>query len=579
MNQLLTFLYRFFAPLTPAQRFLFGLLSFGVLAAVITLFVWASQPDYTMLFGTLSPSSAQAIVDELQNDGIPYELRDNGQTVLVPRDQVYNLRLRFASEGMAETEFRGYELFDASTLGMTDFMQRVNLKRALEGELSRTISSLEQVEFARVHLVLPERTPFVETTVEPTASVILNLNRGRRIQASQIDGIAALVAGSVEGLSRDNVIVLDQNGEKISQNEASDSDIALSSAQMKIRQAAEAYLQEKAQSMLERIVGGGNAIVRVTTDHDFEKLSRESELIDPESRTVISEETRTESFSDVRRDPNAGGGDANLPPALRGSTEPTAANQQSNQVKIRNYEVNQTREKYEKPVGEITKIMASVMINQKRETFTDMAGNDSVVVRPWTAAEITNITNNVRSTLGIDELRGDQLVITQFAFDVDESEEVFFREQLELEEQLRYTELLRWVIIVGALTFAFYVLYRILRQNYPEAIPPLFFQQRPEVTGGPPKDQKQLAADREAELERQMEEDARLRPGGLQPGEQYPGDIERATDVYRRKLSPEAQRRLEMKSKMFEEIKNFAEYKPEEAANMIRSLMMQKPLT
>lgn len=565
MNTFINYIYRFFAPLSPAQKFLFGLLSAGIVLSMSFLTYWALSPDYNLLFGSLPPKAAQTIVDQLKTEGIPYQLRENGQSIYVPKDKVYNLRLQFSSQGVTDSEIKGYELFDATTLGMTDFMQKVNLKRALEGELSRTITNLEQVEYGRVHLVLPERSPFVETSIDPSASVIVTLKRGKRLDGSQIEGISSLVAGSVEGLSTNNVVILDENGNKISQNEEMNSDIALSSAQMKIRQAAEGYLQSKAQSMLDRIVGPGNSILRVSTQHDFEKIKRQSDLIDPDSRIIISEEMRSENLQDERYFQKKD--DPNTPQALRNSDPGMQANnRQGSQIRIRNYEVNTTKEQYEKPVGEITKISASILLNQKKQTVVDQDGVESVQALPWTQAELNEVTNLVRTALGINEVRGDEISVTQFTFE-ETFDSTYLDEQRQYEEQMKYTELIRWVIIIAALTFAFYVLYRILRQNYPEAIPPLFFDSKPEISGKGQTDDAQKtisAGDNDLPI---TEQDTLVN---------LPGDIEKATDVYRRKLSPEAQRRLEMKSKMFEEIKNFAEYKPDEAANMIRSLMMQK---
>lgn len=580
MDRILAAINAFFRPLSPAQRVLFLVMTGGVLAASVWLFIWASRPDYALLFGGLNPAAASGIVEQLQNNGTAYEIRDNGAAIYVPKDKVYELRLHFAGEGVStQGDAKGYELFDATTLGMTDFMQRVNLKRALEGELARTITGLEVVEFARVHLVMPERSPFIETSVQPSASVILNLKPGRRLTQSQIDGVSSLISGSVEGLPQNNVVILDQLGNKISENAGEGSDLGLSNTQMRVRQTAENYLTEKGQSMLDRMLGPGNAILKVSTEHDFQRLSRESDLIDPESRTIISEELRSESMDDQQNEgfPT----DPELPIAIRQSVAQQQKKRatQGSQVRVRNYEVNQTREKFEKPVGEISKIYASVTLNQKKQVLKDVSGKDSIITTPYTAAELNNISSAVRTAIGLNTVRGDQISINQFSFE-DTFTSTLLEEQRKLEEQLQINELIRWGIILAALMFAFYVLYRILRQNYPQAIPPLFFESKREIGAGGGDGMKALP--RESRIPGYGEPDPESDAQRLlrdQFGEPSPAmsDIEKATDVYRRKLSPEAQRRLEMKSKMFEEIKSFAEVKPDEAANMIRSLMMQKP--
>ncbi|MDV7392294.1 hypothetical protein RZS08_13100, partial [Arthrospira platensis SPKY1] len=153
----------FFGPMTQAQRILFGMVSLFLIGLIGLVLYWASRPDYSLLFGNLSPTVAQEIVAELKDEGIDYKLEQDGSAVMVPRSKVYDLRLRFAAKGTASNkDITGYELFDSNNLGMTDFMQKVNLQRALEGELARTISAMDQINYARVHLVIPERTPFAE---------------------------------------------------------------------------------------------------------------------------------------------------------------------------------------------------------------------------------------------------------------------------------------------------------------------------------------------------------------------------------------------------------------------------------
>lgn len=540
--------------MTTGQRILFGIMTFIVVTVVGTIFYWATRPDYALLFASLSPNSAQKIVEELKTQNIVYTLNDGGSSIYVPRKDVYDLRLKFASTGAANSDFRGYELFDNNTLGMTDFMQRVNLKRALEGELSRTISSLDQVERARVHLVLPERSPFTDTNVEASASVILNILPASRLSQAQIEGISSLVASSVEELNTENVTILDQKGNKISTNETLGGDYALSNGQLKIKQQAEQYLMQKGQSMLDRVLGAGNAILRVSTNHDFEKLKRDSELIDPESRIIISEEQRTERVNDVKNDPLQLG--VNDPPALRAETIQRTVNDQSASVRIRNYEVNTTREQYEKPVGEITRMSVSVLLNHKRQKEITSEGRDSIYYIPYTAAEIRNINQVIATALGVDIIRGDEINVTQVLFDNTLDEKVGV-DQILLQDQLIMNEWIKWGLLLLGLIATLFIIYGIVRRVNPNA-PPLFFDLKPELENG--------KADAEKKSLPKAEEN--------EPKDQF---IElEGSDVYQRKLSPEAQRRLKMKSKMFDEVKNFTEFKSDEAVNLVRSMMVQE---
>ncbi|MGM0587472.1 MAG: flagellar basal-body MS-ring/collar protein FliF [Bacteroidota bacterium] len=567
MDRFVEQLKAFFGPLNTAQRLLFGLLSVVVLGILSMLFFWASRPDYALLFGSLNPDSAQEIVSELKDQGVDYQLEQNGSAIMVPRSQVYDLRLQYASQGMKSSEYKGYELFDSSTLGMTDFMQRVNMKRALEGELARTINALAQVEFSRVHLVLPERSPFEESNVEATASVILTVAPGQQLSTPQIDGISSLVAGSVEKLSKDKVTIIDQKGNKISNNEMMDEALAASNAQMKHQKSVESYLMNKAQSMLDRVVGAGNAIVRVSTKHDFEKLKRESRLIDPDSRIVISEEKQTQSTNNTQGQPIEY--DDYTPPAMRGQTITTETDNNQSTNYTRNYEVNTTQQTYEKPLGNVQRMTASVLLNHKRQVLEGANGQDSVAFQRYTNQELNEIRDVVSAAIGLDLGRGDQLSINQVRF--DNSVENYMQEQQQLyQEQQRYNELIRWGVILLAVLGSMAIIYAILRRMFPSMSPPFFMQKEVEGRG-----QEEEGKRKQFPKQREEGKGAQAGEDGMVDDEAYETELEKVTDMYRRKLSPEAQRRLKMKSKMFEEIKNFAEFKSDEAANLIRSMLVQ----
>ena len=290
MNGFLDNLRTFLKDLTLGQKAsLLGVIA-GAIALMVVVGIWVNRPDYALLFGNLSSTDAGKIVESLQNDRIKYQLRDSGTAVYVPRQEVFELRLRFAGEGIVSDGPVGYELFDSGTLGMTDFMQKLNLKRALEGELARTISSIRQVDIARVHLVIPERSPFRETQSQASASVVLKLMGNSRLSQDQIEGISALVAGAVEGMDTGQVTVLDTRGNMLSNPAQYDGDRLETSNQLRHQRAIEQHLTEKGQSMLDQILGPGNALVRVAATLDFSRSYAERDVIDPESATVVSEE-------------------------------------------------------------------------------------------------------------------------------------------------------------------------------------------------------------------------------------------------------------------------------------------------
>lgn len=260
MNKYFQLFQDFFGPLSPAQRIMFMGLFFVIVGMIGGLFYWSQQEDKMLLFGSLDSESAQEIVAELESRGINYSLEDGGSSIYVPSDRVHELRLALAPMGSGFTDVQGYELFDTNALGMTDFMQEVNKKRALEGELSRSINSLDQVDFSRIHIVMPERSPFDETATEASASVILNLKPNRNLSPEQIEGITALIAGSVEELDQNNITILDQAGNRLTDAIDYESEFTMGTTQMQLRQKTESYLTERGQSMLDRVLGAGNSI-------------------------------------------------------------------------------------------------------------------------------------------------------------------------------------------------------------------------------------------------------------------------------------------------------------------------------
>ncbi|MDX1532322.1 MAG: flagellar basal-body MS-ring/collar protein FliF, partial [Rhodothermales bacterium] len=244
----LTNLQGFFGRLTPGQRLTLGAVLVGSVAVLGAVAYWANRPDYALLFGRLDAADAAQIVEELREQNVTYDLREGGTAVYVERDAVYDLRLQLTSSGLVSEGPVGYELFDGGTLGMTDFMQKLNYKRALEGELARTIQNVRGVDQARVHLVLPERSPFRDRQTPPSASVVLALRGGVRLQPPQVEGVASLVAGAVEGMAVADVTVLDTRGTPLSDPSAGDDDLALTTTQLRTQRAVEEHLVEGGQT-------------------------------------------------------------------------------------------------------------------------------------------------------------------------------------------------------------------------------------------------------------------------------------------------------------------------------------------
>ncbi len=532
MSNFIDRITNFFRPLSGAQKTLFGLLSVGVLLLVGLLFYWALQPSYTVLFRQLSPESAQTIVEELQSTDVAYQLDDNGRTIRVPREKVYDLRLKFAANGAAADEYQGYELFDQNALGMTDFMQKVNKKRALEGELSRTINNLKQVESSRIHIVLPERSPFQESTVESSASVVLKLKPNQTLGKQQIEGIAALISGSVENMSPKEVVILDEKGNQISNNAMESTLASAGNEHMRIREATESYLSHKGQSMLDRVVGPGNSILRISTAHNFNKITRQSNTIDPESRTIISEETRSLQNTDQTQEAGQ---------ILNPEGEPVTTSNKQNEstVEVKNYEISKTNEVLENSVGEVTRISGSVLLNYKEIVTENEDGEKTTEFEPHTEQEIAEIKKVMASALGLQEGRGDEIIVTQIKFKdpytLQPQGGGFFGDNFSI------FEMIRWFFIIAVAGVIGFLMYRTSKSM---------------GEGG-------------FNVNRMLSN-----AGG--DGNLLEGQSEDEEDIYAQKLSEEARKQLEDNSKASSDIDEFVDEHTSQAAVLVRNLMKQE---
>lgn len=407
----------FFGVMNSAQKVMFGLLLSLVIIISGAIFFWAQQDEQVLLFGNLNLDNANSIVQKLDEKNIDYKISDGGNAIYVPSDKVHSLRLELASYGGGNTENKGYELFDTQSLGMTDFMQQVNQKRALEGELSRSINSLTQVRNSRVHLVLQERSPFEESSVEASASVILTLEPGNRLSSNQTSGIASLISGSVEGLSPNSVVILDQLGNRLSDETDQDAGGDMGSVHMQIKQKTEAYLTDKGQSMLDRVLGAGNSIVRVSVEHDFEKVMKEIDTIDPDSRTVISETNSDQTTTDEDREQiNA---TDYTPVEYMDEALIIGSNTVESSTQSRNYEVNRTKEYIEETQGEITYISASILLNTPLIPNVNDDGETIFETDEYDDVRLNEFRDLIAKAIGIegdeDELV-DKIAISQIEF-------------------------------------------------------------------------------------------------------------------------------------------------------------------
>ncbi|MEX0822369.1 MAG: flagellar basal-body MS-ring/collar protein FliF [Rhodothermales bacterium] len=535
MNPFFQNVQAFLRRLSPGQKLSLGLVVVGGVGIIGAIAFWAGQPNYALLFGNLEPGDANQVVEALQADGVKYEIKNNGTAVYVPRDDVYELRLRFAGDGLVSDGPLGYELFDRGTLGMTDFMQKLNLKRALEGELSRTITNVRQVDVARVHLVMPERSPFRETQVEPTASVVLKLAGSSRLTSEQIDGITQLVAGAVEGLAPADVTVLDTRGNMLSNPNQGDADAISSSTQLEYQRSVEKHLTDKGQSMLDTIVGPGNAIVRVSANIDFSRRVSESNVIDPESATVIAEESM---------DQNTGEDAANS--------------------SIRNYELSRTVERSESATGQISDLTVSVILNDRRFVITnaaeegDDAENQAQDEVAYTEADLAEIEDLVKNSVGFQPARGDRFAIHQTSFDTSIDQQIA-NDMLSQERDRQMQLYLRFGLMAIALLAALWLLRSATKKVHIEGDDRIYL--------GRPLEARSLGRGPQQDRANQLEAHG--------AAEEEEDDIVMVDDFFTSKLSKEAKARLKAKHLMYEEIKEAVNDNPDNTADLLRNWMLE----
>ncbi len=309
------------------------------IAGMLLLFSWLQKADYQVLYSNLSEGDAGKIVQELRAKKIPYELGAGG-TILVPIDSVYNLRLQLAAEGLPQGSGVGFEIFDKTSITTSQFIQKINYRRALEGELARTIQALSEVKRCRVHLVIPKKTIYAWQENEPqtSAAVLLSLTPGRTISNSQAEGIRLLVSSSVEGLNPNSSTVMDNKGNLLTKP-FDDNAMSLSSGQMEHEQSFEKNITTKILAILEPVVGKGNVKAKVSASFDFTRSEKTEERFDPEGAVIKSEQKSTEK-STTGSSGGIPGGAANLSGAgtQRGSSQ--GESQKSDEVI--NYETTKT---------------------------------------------------------------------------------------------------------------------------------------------------------------------------------------------------------------------------------------------
>ncbi len=509
--------------LSVTQRVALFTVLIGVVSALIALSLWANRPEYALLYSNLAAEDASEIVNTLRDDGVPYRLGTGGTTIYIPADEVSDYRLTFAAQGVASGSITGFELFDEQRMGMTTFMQRVNYQRALEGELVRTISQMEEVRSSRVHLVIPERQ-FFEEGEQSSASVVLYLEPSAYLSQRQVNGIAALVANSVPDLRQENVSIVDASGELLSEAIEEGEELAVGSRNWGIRQSVEEELQRKAQDLLDDVLGRGRSIVKVSADLDFTQLERTEETYDPDNTAVLSEERNVENYV---------------------GTDTSSHNIEQT---VTNYELNRVIQHEVASSGDIIRLSVAVLVDGSYTTSED--GDGEPVYQERSPEDLNRIETLVSNALGINLDRGDQVTVQHMQFD-RESEWAELASIESVDRRAVMNNVATNVAIGLALIVSVFLLMRMLRSTAATisasmVLPP---KRVAAMVGGP--------------------EEVEAIPGAAESIEAR-GEVEVVTDEFLQKLSPEARAQLEAQDRVTQEVNKYVEENPEGAAALIR---------
>ncbi len=431
----------------------------GVIMTIFIVMVfWARNEEFQLLYSNLSSEDASAIVTKLKEKRTPYKISAGGDSIMVPSKDVYELRLQLAGEGLPQGSGVGFEIFDKTSFGMTEFVQKLNYQRALQGELARTINQFAEVEQSRVHIVIPEKVLFKEDQKKTTASVILKLRAGKRLKENQVQGIVHLVASSIEGLDAADITVVDMHGNILSGGRDASPAAKMTTSQMEYQQNIEKILESRVQTMLEDVLGRNKAIVRVTTDMDFSQVERMEENYDPDSQVARSEQRTEESSQGAGLPSGIPGVQSNIPgaiPMMQTAGTPPRAQKTSETI---NYEINKVVRKVIEPVGKLKRLSVAVMVDGSYEETKGEKGEEGRKYIQRNQEDMKKYEDIVKTAIGFNQERGDRVEVTNIPFEAID----IMAEKREMQAEARrqfWLSVIKYSLIgvVAALSFIFVI--------------------------------------------------------------------------------------------------------------------------
>jgi flagellar M-ring protein FliF len=422
----------------------FALTFIGLIVSISVNSFGGSDSGKATLFANMNLDEAATVTAYLKEQGHSYSIESDGRTILVPKENLHEVRMDLARNGLPESGGQGYELFDKNQLGLTDFVQNLNYRRAIEGELRRSVETLKEVDNARIHISIPKETIFMDTKEDATASVIVKIHPGERLTDKKVIGITHLVASAVEGLKSRQVTILDHRGNMLTQGFAEDAIAERTNHNMTLQQSVENHLERKVVTILEGVLGPNRAKVKVDAKLDFDQIQKQVESYDPKKKVV-----RSEQRDDGTRKNSPATGDE----VTEGS--------------ITNYEIDRTVAEIVSSPGERKRITVSVAVDG---TYEIVDGKKNYV--PRAEEELAVLTRLVKTAVGYDETKTDEVYVASMQFDNSHVEfELLELEKLEQQEWIRKS--LHWGLIALILIMGFVALRKVLKDVVVAMNPPL----------------------------------------------------------------------------------------------------------
>ncbi len=537
--------------LSPVRKGMLTATAIGLVALLVFFFSWSSHTTYMPLYTDLSSADSGAITSQLSSQGVPYQLTAGGATILVPEKQVDQLRVNFASQGLPQGGHVGFEIFNGNSLTATDFVQKINFQRGLEGELERTIETFSAVDHSRVHLVLPQQSLFKNDQQPTTASVVLQLHPGRQLADNEVNGIALLVSDAVEGLDKKNITVLDTAGSILYDGtDAAGSGFGATAHQLDLQHQYEQSIQRDIQSTLDQALGPGKALVTVRALLGFDQVQTQSETYTPVTVTpaagataaagtsttpagvAVSSTNTTETYTTNGNGTtgaapgavaNVPGANASLPSTVTAGASTAASTSYQRSDTTSNYDVNKTTTSTVAATGDLKRLSVSLLLD---DTVTD--------------AQATALEKTVSAAAGIDTTRGDTVVVNRVPFDHSavDAANAAFKSEAATNQLLSYVRLgLPVLMLLVGFIFFRLLMRSVSRRAYRVYAPGEYPQGMAQLPAGAgPADQAAFALAQAANARGLPEPDVDIkksdsRDPGRTAGHRPPGDRRRGRPV------------------------------------------------